>query len=135
MTSRGKVDKAIYHPRYTGFKPKVISDFDEPLDMGWIFYPPAGEEWFKQPRNEEIEPKSDKLYTGILPEESSVTPRPLDTRAMRPYLSPSHPTEQTQPSHQGQYKWGSYKGKTASSYTKEHQQQSRNKDPHTTTDS
>ena len=103
--------------------------------MGWIFYPSAGEEWFKQPRSKEIEPKSNELHPETLPEDSSVTSKPLDPGAMRPYLSPPRPTEQTQPSHKGQHKWGSYKGKTASSYTKEHQQQNKKKDSHTTTDS
>ena len=49
LTSKGKVDKAMYHPQYTGFKPKAASDLNKPLDMERIFYPPDGEEWFKQP--------------------------------------------------------------------------------------
>ena len=110
-----------------------LSDLDEPLDMGWIFYPPDREECIKRPRSEEIEPKSNEVHQVTM-SDSSVTSKQLDPRAMRPYLSPPRPTEQTQPSHKGQHKWGSYKAKTASSYTKEHQQHNKNKDANTTTD-
>ena len=47
LNLKGKIDLAIYHPRYTGFKPKNMEDLDEQLDMGWIFYPPEREQWYK----------------------------------------------------------------------------------------
>ena len=120
FTSRGRIDLVLYHPRYDGFKPRSLSDLDEPLDMGWIFYPPEGEKWIKRPRSEEIGPKSSEVQQVTL-SNPTVTAKQVDPQAMRPYLSPPRSIEQTQPPHRGEHKWGSYKGKIASSYTQEHQ--------------
>ena len=127
------LDLVLYHPRYNGFKPRSPSDIDESLDMGWIFYPPNGEEWIKRPLSEEIGPKSNEAQQSILPD-PIVTLKQSDLQAMRPYLSPPQSTEQIQPSYKGHHKWGSYKGKTASNYTNEQQQRNKNKDSITTTD-
>ena len=81
FTSRGRIDLVLYHPWYDGFKPRSLSDLDEPLDMGWIFYPPDGEEWIKRPRSEEIGSKSNEV-------ERSTASNPAgphrDSKAIRP---------------------------------------------------
>ena len=53
FTDRGKVDRVMYHPLYSGFKPTGYVK-ETPLDLSQIFYPPANEEWFKVvPRDNE----------------------------------------------------------------------------------
>ena len=133
LTSRGRVDLVLYHPRYKGFKPKCMSELDEPLDMSWMFNPPNGEEWIKRLISEESGPKSSELQQVTM-SDPIVTAKQVDLQTMRPYLSPPRSIEQTQPSHRGEYKWGSYKGNTAFSYVQEHQQRNKKKDLTTTTD-
>ena len=88
--------------------------------MSWIFYPPEGEEWFKQPQNEDVEPGTKNIK--IKPKPTEFIEKPFETKNMRPYQSPPHSVEQIQPVRQEHQKWGSYKGKTASSYEEHHQQ-------------
>ena len=123
LTSRGRIDLVLYHPRYNGFRPRSLRDLDEPLDESWMFYPPEGEEWIKKPRSEENEEKGQE-HPSNPPENTRAPSNHVEPRMMRPYLSPPRPTEQHQPPNPGTEKWGSYRGNTASSY-KEHQQQSK----------
>ena len=122
FNSKGKVDYAIYHPRYNGFKPKSLSDFDEPLDMGWIFYSPEGEEWCKQIQSGDVETNAKSVNTKSKSKEASAKEDPFYTSQMRSYLSPPRTSRQIQPARQENQKWGSYMGKTASSYKEDYKQ-------------
>ena len=126
LTLKGKLDLAIYHPRYTGFEPKNMEDLDEQLNMSWIFYPPEGEEWYKttQCDDAEIDLKSETVkQSGKV---RANVEDPFRTDKMRPYLSPTRESRKTQPEYQENQRWGSYKGKTASSYD-ENRRQEKNK--------
>ena len=97
-----------------------MEDLDEQLDMGWIFYPPEGEEWFKtrQPDSVEIDLKSETVkQSGKV---SANVEDPFRADKMRPYLSPARERGKAQPEYQEGQKWGSYKGKT--SYDESHKQ-------------
>ena len=88
LTSRGRTDLVLYHPRYNDFKPRSLSDLEEPLDMSWMFYPPEGEEWIK-PRREENEEservrKSSELHPAKPPESDRATSIHIEPRTMRP---------------------------------------------------
>ena len=88
FNSKGKIDYPIYHPRYNGFKLKSLSDFDEPLDMTWIFYPPEVEECCKQIPSVDIETNAQNVSTQSKSREASAKEEPFSTNQMRPYLSP-----------------------------------------------
>ena len=97
----------MYHPRYTGFKPKTVSDFSVPLNMEQVFYPPDGEEWFKQPGDKNAEPSSARANIPVRPKGVNST-KTSEVQVMRPYLSPSHPIDPDQPTRQDPKSWGSY---------------------------
>ena len=118
MTLKGKVDLAVYHPRYVGFKPRTLEDLNEQLDMGWVFYPPEGEEWYKPMQNDGGEIKT-KSSSSVTSSKSTVAAEdPFRTSSMRPYLSPMREVRKVQPKPQENLRWGSYKGKT--SYDESH---------------
>ena len=109
FTSKGKIDRAIYHPHYTGFKRKTASDFNVPLDMEQVFYPPDGEERFKQPGDENEDSSSARATIPVRPKATNSTDKSPDIQAMRPYQSPPHRIEQDQPTRQDPKSWGSYR--------------------------
>ena len=127
LTSRGRTDLVLYHPRYNGFKPRSLRDLDEPLDTSWMFYPPEGEEWIKRPRSEENEEREQE-HPAKPPESTRAPSGHVEPRTMRPYLSPPRPTDQHQPPRPDTEKWGNYKGNVASSYNRNPQQRSKNND-------
>ena len=120
FNSKVKVDYALYHPRSDGFKPQNMKNLDEQLDMGWIFYPPEGEEWYKPTQNDDGELKAKSANSVAKSKETNAKEDPFNTGRMRSYLSPTRESRKTPPEPQEDQKWGSYKGKTG--YDENHKQ-------------